>query len=628
MDYIIDDYDNDSQNRRFVPDTSAIIEGTLEKILDKDDFEYPEIIIPEAVIAELEHQANNSRPTGFTGLENLKKLQKLSNNQYLNIHFTGRRPNISEIIDARKGEIDALIRDVARDEDAILVTSDKVQAETAKAQGIPVIYSAQEFSGDKKLQIMNFFTSDTMSIHLKENVPPYAKIGSPGHINLVKINDSKITYEELELYAEEILEKASNDKRTYLEADLKGAIVVQSKDLRISINRPPFSEAMEITAVRPVAEVSLEDYHVSDDLLNRISKGDHGILISGSPGAGKSTFAQALATFFSKNMGKIVKTMESPRDLQVPDEITQYSPLEGDMEKTADILLLVRPDVTIYDELRKSYDFQIFADMRLAGVGMVGVVHATKPIDAIQRITNRVELGVIPSIVDTTIFIDEGHISSVYETRMTVKVPSGMQEQDLARPVIEVRDFLTGDLKNEIYTYGEQTIVIDVDEVNKNRNSGKDEVKSPVDRIAEKQIIREVKKVVPGARVEAKIISPDRVKVCLPKEYRPKIIGRGGKRIAELEHKIGINISIDSLDDEVSNDFKVPCHVNKKGVNLEFPRETIGRGYDIFIGEDYLFTATVGKSGLIKLRRGLDLTDILLDAIDENIGIYAKKRDI
>lgn len=175
MDYIIDDYDNDSQNRRFVPDTSAIIEGTLEKILDKDDFEYPEIIIPEAVIAELEHQANNSRPTGFTGLENLKKLQKLSNNQYLNIHFTGRRPNISEIIDARKGEIDALIRDVARDEDAILVTSDKVQAETAKAQGIPVIYSAQEFSGDKKLQIMNFFTSDTMSIHLKENVPPYAK---------------------------------------------------------------------------------------------------------------------------------------------------------------------------------------------------------------------------------------------------------------------------------------------------------------------------------------------------------------------------------------------------------------------------------------------------------------------
>ena len=66
-------------------------------------------------------------------------------------------------------------------------------------------------------------------------------------------------------------------------------------------------------------------------------------------------------------MKAIVKTMESPRDLQVGDEITQYAPIERDMQKTADILLLVRPDYTIYDELRKTRDFRIFADMRLAG---------------------------------------------------------------------------------------------------------------------------------------------------------------------------------------------------------------------------------------------------------------------
>ncbi len=30
---------------------------------------------------------------------------------------------------------------------------------------------------------------------------------------------------------------------------------------------------------------------------------------------------------------------------------------------------------------------------------------------------------------------------------MTVKVPSGMKEADLARPVIEIRDFETGELK-------------------------------------------------------------------------------------------------------------------------------------------------------------------------------------
>jgi len=37
-----------------------------------------------------------------------------------------------------------------------------------------------------------------------------------------------------------------------------------------------------------------------------------------------------------------------------------------------------------------------------------------------------------------------------------------MVEADLSRPVIEIRDFETGDLAHEVYTYGEQTIVMDV----------------------------------------------------------------------------------------------------------------------------------------------------------------------
>lgn len=66
-------------------------------------------------------------------------------------------------------------------------------------------------------------------------------------------------------------------------------------------------------------------------------------------------------------------------------------------------LLLVRPDYTIYDELRKNSDFNMFADMR-GRSRMIGVVHATRPIDAIQRISSRVELGIITSVVDTSIY--------------------------------------------------------------------------------------------------------------------------------------------------------------------------------------------------------------------------------
>lgn len=133
----------------------------------------------------------------------------------------------------------------------------------------------------------------------------------------------------------------------------RGATVVQFREYRISIARPPFSEAYEITAVRPVAKVSLEDYKLPNKLIKRLKDVARGILIAGPPGAGKSTFAQAIAEFYKEEMNSVVKTMESPRDLQVSDEITQYAPLERDMQKTADILLLVRPDFTIYDEMRK-----------------------------------------------------------------------------------------------------------------------------------------------------------------------------------------------------------------------------------------------------------------------------------
>ena len=106
-----------------------------------------------------------------------------------------------------------------------------------------------------------------------------------------------------------------------------------------------------------------------------------GIIISGPPGSGKSTLASSLAEFYVTKR-KIVKTFESPRDLQVPEEVTQYAPLEGSFEKAVDILLLVRPDYTIFDEIRRNRDFQVFADMKLAGVGMIGVVHASSPLDA------------------------------------------------------------------------------------------------------------------------------------------------------------------------------------------------------------------------------------------------------
>ena len=463
-----------------------------------------------------------------------------------------------------------------------------------------------------------------MSIHLKENIVPMAKKGTPGHVNFEVLSDKRYSYKELKKIVDEILDKAKSDPKTYLESEKEGSFVVQSREYRISIAYPPFSEALEITIVRPVANISLDEYNLSEKLLNRIQTSAEGILISGSPGAGKSTFVQAIANYYSSKLNKIVKTMESPRDLQLPDEITQYAPLEGNMENTADVLLLVRPDYTIYDELRKNSDFNIFADMRLAGVGMIGVVHATRPIDAIQRISSRVELGVIPSIVDTSIYIENGKVTSVYETKMTVKVPTGMKEADLARPVIEVRDFETGELKNEIYTYGEQTIVMDMDLVNGTAEG--ERRKTSVEKIAEKEILRKVRKLLPKkAKVDVEVTSPERANIYIPEEFIPKIIGKNGKRIAEIEESIGISLGVEVIETKPVSKAPIEVdiiHTNKQLI-LDLGREKGRKNFDVYIAGEYLLTATTSKKGEIKIKKGIELSDFIIEAIEMGLEISA-----
>lgn len=610
-----------------VPDTSAVVEGLISKIISENNLDYPEVIIPEAVVCELEHQANANRQEGINGLKELQKLQEAQNDGELAISFKGKRPTNYDIRYAKNGEIDAIIRDVAKSEFGTLITNDKVQCETAKAQGIPVYYVKQEYK-EEELSIARLFDDETMSIHLKEDTIPMAKKGKPGNVKLVKIGTKPSTFSEINEIAKEIRNKARRNPKIFLESDKIGSTVVQAGEYRISIAEPPFSEASEITAVKPVANIDLDEYNVSDKLMNRIRESAEGILVSGSPGAGKSTFVQALARYYSEDLNKVVKTMESPRDLQLPNEITQYAPLEGSMENTADVLLLVRPDYTVYDELRKNSDFNIFADMRLAGVGMIGVVHATRPIDAIQRISSRVDLGVITSIVDTSIYIEDGEIKDVLETKMTVKVPSGMQEADLARPVIEIKDFETGQLKYEIYTYGEQTIVMNV---NLATSSNGAREKSSVDEIAEKEILKRVKRLIPKSKIKVEIVSPERANIYINEKYIPKIIGKNGKRIAEIEKKVGIGLGVEPIEDSVEevkrgDSTYVEVIETRKQVILDLGKANEGENFDVYIGGEYLLTATTSKKGEIKIKKGIELADIILDSLDLGYEITAIRK--
>ena len=162
---------------------------------------------------------------------------------------------------------------------------------------------------------------------------------------------------------------------------------------------------------------------------------------------------------------------------------------------------------------------------------MVGVVHANSPLDAIQRFIGKIELGIIPNVLDTVVFVKDGKITKVYELELKVKVPSGMIEQDLARPVIEIRDFEDHTLEHEIYTFGEENVIVPV---------SKKTTKFGVEQLAEERVKEVFKKYDPRAEVE--ILSENSVKVKVDKQKIPSIIGKGGSTINNLEKIVNIKL--------------------------------------------------------------------------------------
>ncbi len=588
----------------YVVDTSAVIEKAISKLIKEGEVK-GRIIVPMAVISELENQANRGHEIGFIGLEELQEIRKLPG---VEIEFSGERPNEMQIKFAKSGYIDAMIREIAFREKAILITADMVQAESGKAFGLKVMHIKTR-PVKEKLTIEKFFDDRTMSVHLKANCNPMAKKGAPGNWKLEQVDEKKLSSEEIQAIAKEIVEKSRVDPETMVEISRRGSTIVQYKNYRIVIVKPPVSDGWEITAVRPLKKLNIENYKLPEALMNRIKEKSRGIIISGEPGSGKSTFCQALAELYM-GMGKVVKTIESPRDLQLPDEITQYSKNFTSSEEIHDILFLSRPDNIIFDEMRDTPDFELYIDLRLGGSECIGVLHGASPIDAIQRFISRMEVGMIPSVVDTVLFIQAGKIAKVYSQAMIVKVPTGMTESDLSRPVVEVRDFETDKLEYEIYSYGEQTVVIPV--------SGNKKTASQ--EIAEKSIEKEIRKYSRDAKVE--VVGDNKAIVYVPEEDMARIIGKKGVMINQIEKEIGMHIDVREL---IADKQEAKYNVSERGNNLIFfVQDKIGNKVDFLVDGSYLFTAIAGKRGEIKVNKKSDIGKKLVYALDNKRNVELK----
>ncbi|WP_292517297.1 PINc/VapC family ATPase [Methanoculleus sp.] len=618
---------------KIVPDTSVVIDGRITSMIKTGEYKGATIIIPEAVVAELEAQANQGREIGFSGLTELQELFRMSEDKVVELQFAGDRPSLDQVKLSSGGEIDALIRNVAIEHDARFITSDLVQAEVAKAKGLDVTYLKPQIGDFSPLSIDQFFDEETIAITLKERAPPVAKIGKLRDIRLVTLRDAPMTEYELRSMAQELLERAKRDPDGFIELEKRGITVAQIGSLRISIARRPFSDGMEITVVRPLVDLSLDDYDMAPEIKKRILGSRRGVLIAGPPGSGKTTLAQSLATFLADH-DFIVKTMEAPRDLQVPDHITQYTALDGSMVNTAEALLLVRPDYVVFDEIRKSEDFGVYADMRLAGMGMVGVVHAMEVHDCLRRFCDRVDYSVLPQIINTVIYVVQGVITKIYDLELAVKAPEGMPGDTHIRPVIIVREHSRREPEIEIFRYDGETLVMPIikTSVEEPPVVAETPISEPAAepeenvswKVAEKEVQREIGRYTSGP-VEVSIISDNKAVVYIDDKDVPAAIGKGGKNVSAIVNKLGIGIDIRPrseleakrpVEEEMHLAGGIKIRIDKKQLTIISP-ENKGKIVDVFAGKEYLFTATVNDEGDILLAKNSTIAQEMIKRYNE-----------
>jgi ATPase len=152
-------------------------------------------------------------------------------------------------------------------------------------------------------------------------------------------------------------------------------------------------------------------------------------------------------------------------------------------------------------------------------------------------------------------------------------------------------------------------------------------------KFAAKEIEREVGKYAKDLlRVE--MLSDSRAKVFVSDRDISHVIGKGGKTIEKIEEVLGIDIDVEPITEKPKKVREVETpKLSTSRAEVEFTDRHVvitsnalaGDIVDVLIDNEYLFTATMGRGGEIKVTKGTNIANRIMSAIDSGERIMIRK---
>ena len=182
-----------------------------------------------------------------------------------------------------------------------------------------------------------------------------------------------------------------------------------------------------------------------------------------------------------------------------------------------------------------------------------------------------------------------------------------MTERDLSRPVVVVKDFHTDKPEYEIYTFGEQIVVAPV--LKKERKKlGLNSLKvtpSQIQKVLKKYSVYDF---------DYSFDPPNSLTLYVGKKDKPRVIGKEGRKIEEIERKLGLSIDVRTFEEKEDAEFVIDVYPSKDKIHLVFPNMCIGKDVTILIDGKQLVQLTVGKTGEVSISKSTQIGKALLDA--------------